>query len=507
MNLAIVSGYLVLVLVIGLVSHRFFRGTGEDYFVATRTIGPFLLLMSLFGTHMTAFSLLGASGEAYHRGIGVFALMASSSALVVPVVFLFVGTRIWALGKRFGYLTQIEFFRERWQSPGLGRLLFVVLVALLIPYLLIGIKGGGITLHQITSGRVPEWAGSLAICLVVLAYVVTGGLRGTAWANTFQTLVFMSLGAAAFVVILSEAGGLAPAMSRVSEASPELLVRGERIRPLELLTYTFMPLSVGMFPHIFMHWLTARRARTFRLAIVAYPILVAIVWLPSVLLGVLGASEFPGLEGPAANSILLQMIGRHAPGAMAGLLAAGVLAAVMSSLDSQSLALGTLFTRELTQHRLRTGGGPTGERQTVLLGRWFVAAVLLVTFLLSTAADRSIFKLGVWSFSGFAALFPLVVAALYWRRSTRQGAIASVLTVAALWIAFFVRGWQEPGYTVGDSGVMPVAVLLAASTAVLVLVSLGTPRLDTATLRRFFPERSPEESLESRPAAATSEPT
>ncbi|MCZ6600389.1 MAG: sodium:solute symporter family protein, partial [Acidobacteria bacterium] len=64
MTLAVILAYLALVLAIGLLSNRLFRGTGEDYFLATRTIGPFLLLMSLFGTHMTAFSLLGAAGEA-----------------------------------------------------------------------------------------------------------------------------------------------------------------------------------------------------------------------------------------------------------------------------------------------------------------------------------------------------------------------------------------------------------------------------------------------------------
>mgnify|MGYP000470569892 CR=1 FL=1 len=82
MTLAIIAVYLSLVLLIGAASQRFLRRTGEDYFVATRSIGPFILLMSLFGTHMTAFSLLGASGEAYHRGIGVFALMASSSSVM-----------------------------------------------------------------------------------------------------------------------------------------------------------------------------------------------------------------------------------------------------------------------------------------------------------------------------------------------------------------------------------------------------------------------------------------
>ena len=125
LNLTIILVYLAAVILVGGLGHRLFRGTGEDYFLASRTIGPFILLMSLFGTHMTAFSLLGASGEAYHRGLGVFSLMASSSALVVPLVFYFVGRRLWALGKANGFVTQIEFFRERWQSPLLLSLIHI----------------------------------------------------------------------------------------------------------------------------------------------------------------------------------------------------------------------------------------------------------------------------------------------------------------------------------------------------------------------------------------------
>ena len=147
MTLAVIFTYLGLVLLVGGLSHRLFRGTGEDYFVASRTIGPFLLLMSLFGTNMTAFAILGASGEAYHEGIGVFGLMASSSALIIPTVFFFVGMRVWARGKRHGFLTQVQYFRQRWASDALGLVLFIVLIVLLIPYLLIGVMGGGLTLN------------------------------------------------------------------------------------------------------------------------------------------------------------------------------------------------------------------------------------------------------------------------------------------------------------------------------------------------------------------------
>ncbi len=483
MTLAIIFIYLGLVVAIGLLSQRLLRSTGEDYFLASRTIGPFLLLMSLFGTHMTAFSLLGASGEAYHRGIGVFALMASSSALVVPFAILLLAPKVWRLGSIHGYRTQVEFFRDRWGSDALGLCLFAVLVGLLVPYLLIGIKGGGITLAVITGGDVPEWAGSVLMCVVVFGYVTAGGLRGTAWVNAFQTLVFMLLGAVTFVLITRSFGGVGAAMERLAQSSPHLLARGGHIRPLELVTYAAIPLSVAMFPHIFMHWLTARRAQAFRLPVVAYPLCIAIVWLPSVVLGVLGTLDFPGLKGPAANNVLVEMIGLYAPGAMAGLLAAGVFAAVMSSLDSQVLALSTMFTRDVVERYLP---GRLNEKATVMAGRCFVAAILAVTLFLALTVDRSLFRLGIWSFSGFAALAPIIVAALYWRRSTGSGAFGSLAATAATWIYFFQKGWQQPGYTVVGSGVMPVAVMLAVSAGTMILVSLATRPPESERISKFF---------------------
>ncbi len=484
MTLLIIGLYLAGVLSIGLLSHRLFRGTGEDYFVATRTIGPFVLLMSLFGTHMTAFSLLGASGEAHRIGLGVFALMASASAIVVPAIFFFVGTRLWAAGKRHGFLTQVQYFRARFDSDGLGLLLFGVLVGLVVPYLLIGVMGGGLTLTRITGGAVPEWVGGLLISAVVLAYVSYGGLRGTAWVNTFQTLVFMTLGAVTLFYLVDRLGGLGPALTRVAEARPDLMIRGDNVPPLKLLTYTLIPASAGMFPHLFMHWLSARRLETFKLPIVAYPICVLIVWLPSVTLGVLGHLDFPDLQGPAASSVLVRMIHLHAPELLAGLLAAGVFAAVMSSLDSQVLALGAMFTEDIVLHY--GYHDRMSERQQVLAGRIFVVAILAVTYLLSRVADTSIFGLAIWSFTGFASLFPVAVAAVFWKRATKVGAIAAVLTVVVLWLYFFLDGWQVPGYTVGGTGVMPVAVIFAASATAMVVGSLLTRPPRREVVERFF---------------------
>ena len=235
----IIAAYLALLLTLGVVSNRFFRGTAADYFLASRGIGSFLLLMSLFGTTMTAFALVGSSGEAFASGIGVYGMMASWSGIVHSACFFLVGMKLWSFGKRFGFVTQIQFFRDRFESDKLGLLLFPILVGLVIPYLLIGVIGAGTVIRNITTGAlptvfvstdgaVPFWLGAGVICLVVLIYVFFGGVRGTAWANAFQTIVFMLLGCVTFWVIASELGGPVKATAMVQQHNPEKLRRTVR---------------------------------------------------------------------------------------------------------------------------------------------------------------------------------------------------------------------------------------------------------------------------------------
>ncbi len=138
-TLIVIACYLCLLLTLGFFSNRLFRGTSKDYFVASHSIGPFLLLMSVFGTTMTAFALVGSTGKSFERGIGTYGLMASISGLVHAGIFFLIGIRLWAFGKKYGYITQIQFFRDRFDSDKLGYFLFPILVLLVVPYLLIGI--------------------------------------------------------------------------------------------------------------------------------------------------------------------------------------------------------------------------------------------------------------------------------------------------------------------------------------------------------------------------------
>lgn len=514
-SLSIIAGYLGLLIALGLLSNRFFKGTSADFFVVSRSVGSFLLLMSIFGTTMTGFALVGSTGKAYTSGVGVYGLMASWSGLIHSAVFFAVGIKLWAAGKKHGYVTQCEYFRGRFESDRLGYLLFPILVLLVIPYLLVGVIAAGKFIQATTaglfpdtfplllpngnlhplSGGVPPAIGAAVICLIVLFYVFFGGLRGAVWANTFQTLVFMVTGLIAFYMISTRLGGLAAASRAVaqSEFAAPRLAREGMIGQLQFLTYCFIPLSVGMFPHLFQHWLTARSAKSFKLTVVAHPFFIMLVWLPCVLIGI-WASAYLGELGPgqSPNSVLGRMIGQlvHSP-VLSGLVGAGVLAAIMSSLDSQFMCLGTMFTRDIVVKKF--GEERISDRQRVLIARGFILLIVAITYGLSVYLKNSahVFDLGVWCFSGFAALFPLVFAAVYWKGVTKAGAYACIIATTVVWCVLFYRDILavKPAGMEDElliAGMMPVTLMIAVSAATLVGVSLVTRKPSEATLRKFF---------------------
>ncbi len=533
----VVFAYLGIVLYIGIFAFR--RSTGrqkaEDYFLASRSLGPFVFLLSLFGSNMTAFAILGSSGHAFNNGIVTFGLMASSSALVIPLTIFLIGTRVWALGKKYGFMTPVQMFRDRWECGHIGTVIFAVQAVLLLPYVIIGIMGGGTTLATISGGFVPFWFGGAIVAMVVMSYVFFGGMRGTAWVNTFQTILFLCFGAIAIVVIGYGMGGFQAAAEQLqaSPATAPLLTR-ERISPLYFFSYTFIPLSAIAFPHILIFCLTARKMVQFKKTVIFYPLCIMAIWLPCVFLGVMAnrVADVPQIrakqearrvlatqgktmtpeqrdqlrEEVAGDDVILRLLERYAPLWLAGLLGAGIMAAVMAS-DSQILALSTMFTEDV--FAFYGGKRRFGEAVQVQTGRIFVIVLTVVAYAIAMRAPEAIFDLAIqYAFSGFAALSPLLVAALFWRGSTKWGALASTLWTAAavVTVAIFqaivpapAPGPPTPIWSLGGMeilsrtpggtavfGFMPVVPMVIISALLMIVVSRLTRKPTEATIERYF---------------------
>jgi Na+/proline symporter len=592
--------YLAVVLYIGVFAFRRGKETGEDFFLASRSIGSIFFFLALFATNMTAFAILGSSGMSYKVGIGVFGMMATSSALVIPLTLFFIGTRLWAVGKRFGHMTQVAYFRDRYECTHIGTLIFLLTAAMLIPYLIISIDGGGTILSSLTNGRISYPIGGLIVALIVMATVFFGGLRGAVWVNVLQTLLFVAFGIVAFMTIGSHInGGFAGVVNKMlADPSNKLaptdmgkmgtLLTRQRIPWQVFLSFMLIPLSSIMFPHMSIMCFTAKKVTAFRRTVVLYPLCIMAIWLPCCFLGALApgqdqvrarvaaqsesfkqwleqhgdvkagptagltpalekvvetgakakaktppamfaataskilaevhggeanpteiaeqmyaikSPDFQGVWGKIAtqnsDSVLLEMLKVYVPAGLAGILAAGIISAVMGSDCHQILGLSTMFTKDVFTYY---GGSRTTEKATVVMGRAFILIANGIAYLIALGRPP-IFELAVtYAFSGFAALSPMMIAALFWKRSTKWAILANTLWVAA-WVVFLVYAGQHyhPNekilgdlLTVNATGALSfmgftsVVPMTIGAAILVVLVSLITPPPSTRTIERYF---------------------
>lgn len=459
--LVIIALYIVATVVIGAYSTRFMRRTLEDFHMGSREFGALVLFSAVFGANISAVAFIGIPGQAYHVGWIAGPYFITCQAWLAPLLFYVVGRRAWALGKRHGFMTPGEIVAGRWQSSGLAVLIALVLLIYTVPYLMVGLRGAGITLEAVTNGLVPFWVGALIVSLIVLTYIVLGGMRGAAWVNVLQTFIFLIGGFTIFLAVASVLGGPFDATSRVYEEYPELIDR-TTMPWQQFFSYGFIVgLANPMFPQLFMRLLMGKDPQGLRQIVRIYPLPVFIVVILMTTLGMWGRPVVPGLEGSASDFILPTLLAQYTSVWMTGVLGAAIFAAMMSTMDSQLLATTTIIMRDfLYRTRLRQASDAT----LVTISRGLIVALTAISFTLAITNPTGVIRIVEFAFAGFASLTLPTIAALYWRRCTAQAAIwsivASQVVLIGLSLGFIDRSWAM-GFLPGLPALVVGAVVLA----------------------------------------------
>lgn len=472
--------YAAVVIGLGIRATRTAGSSPEEYFLAGRRLGTVVLFMALFGTNATAFVLVGIPGRAYHDGIGVFGLNAPIIALGIPMTFWLIGSPARRMGARLGALTPVELFRKRLDSRGVGYLLFAAYVVFTIPYMVTAIKGASLTLAGVTNGGIPEWSGAAGVVLVALLYTTLGGMRATAWTNVLQGGLFIVFMVVAFFFMANSLGGWSQSIARVAEHNPALLALD---RTKGLYTpggWTSWSLAISLtvigFPHMLVRLMAGKDEDALRGVARMYPIALALLWLPAVMIGVWGAMSFPGLEGRASDKIFSLMSSHALPAWLSPFGFLAVLAAVMSTLDAQILTLSSMLVRDVlppSDHAARD----------VRAGRIFGALIAAFVYVLALVWKDSVFAIAGMAFSGYVTLTPTLLLAVRWPRFNRGGAILSIVLGTSVLGAGFA-GWFPL------LGFLPVFWGLAAAIGGAVIgTRLGRP-VSQDTLNQAFGPRT-----------------
>ncbi len=462
-----IFAYLLFTLVVGIIGYRSENNTPQDYFLANRKIGSIVLFFTLAATNFSAFAFLGFAGSGYRVGISFYPMMAFSGAFVA-ILFYVIGYKVWLLGKEKGFITPSELIAERLGSQPLKLIFLAVMVIFTLPYLTLQPIGGGYLLENLTNGQIPYFLGAILLTFVVVMYVFMGGMKSVALTDVLQGVLMFVLMIVAVVTIANNLGGFSTANRTAYEQLPELFSRqgvDNFFTKSKWFSYLLLwILCVPMFPQMFMRFYIPKTATPLKVSAILYPIITTTIFICPVLIGVWGHIPFPDLAGKATDRILPMMLAEYTPVWIASFVMVGALAALMSTLDSQLLALSSMLTRDVYISYFRPNA--TLSEQT-LVGRILIVILAIIGLIIAYNPPATISAIAQSTFTGIAILFPTVIAALYGKNINAFSCIVSILVGEAVLVGFQLK-IIPASFTFGFLPIVPIMIISS------LIIVLGT---------------------------------
>ena len=471
--------YLLVTIVLGVVANQRMTVDLEDFLLYGRKAGFVVLYLTVVASFHSAFAFLGSGGFFYTHGVGFWA--AGTWTLLVGAITYVIGTRVWALGKAFGYITPADMLADFYESEAVRVAVAIVSVVFTILYVQVQAQGLGYIINVASDGRITFELGTLILLAVAAGYLMAGGLRAVYWTDVIQGIwMYVAVWIGAVYLSYELFGGPLELWRRVSEERPDLLaLPGPRgfFTPGMWIGMT-ITLSFGIVfqPHMLMRYYTAVDGRTLKLLGATTPIYLMTLFIPTALVGLGGAIVMPGLDGPAADRIFPELLFAYAPPWLTGLILAGATAAAMSTLDSILHANMSVLTRDVYQRYIAPD---RSQRHYVWVGRGIVVGLLVIAYILSVRTFDSLVVLVTLSGSGALQLTPAILGVCFPGRRTLTGAGVLAGLAAAL-VSLYVTLVVAP-HPLGIHG--GIWSLLVNSAVALNVSAATTPPTDESIQR------------------------
>lgn len=441
--------YLLTVLIIGLYGYRRTRDIA-DYLLGGRRLGRWAAALSAGASDMSGWLLLGLPGYAYLAGFEA-GWIALGLFIGTYLNWVMIAGRLRSASEAAdNALTLPEFLERRFgdRSHALRLLCAVMILVFFLFYTSAGLVAAG-KLFESVFGLPYVWA-VCAGTLAVLLYTLFGGFLAVAWTDLLQGLLMLTALVAVTLFALARLGGWDGLVSNLQQVNPALadLWQDRHGEPLGLLAIaSLLGWGLGYFgqPHIQVRFMAIRTR-----ALIGPARRIAITWTAlcmaaALLIGWAGhgliAEALTASDSEKVFIILVELLFHPA---VAGLCLAAILAAIMSTVDSQLLVASSALTEDLYRLLPRSALPPSG--QLVWIGRTGVLAIALLALWLALDPDRQVLDLVAHAWAGFGAAFgPTLLLALYWQRMNGMSAVTGVL-VGGLTVLIWPRldgGWFE----------------------------------------------------------------
>lgn len=470
-NIQVILAFVVYMIFMLYIGYRFYAKTEthEDYFLAGRGLSSWVVSMSAQASDMSGWLLMGLPGYAYLSGM-------EASWIAIGLA---VGTYLnWKLvARRLRNYTEVAgnsitipaFLKNRFRDE--SNILRTLSAIFILIFFLIYTSSGFVASGKLFSSVFNiNYTLALAIgVIVVVSYTFMGGFFAVCWTDFFQGLLMFFAVIIVPTVGIIDLGGVGSALDKLKALNTEMLnpfttSDGKTITAIALISLLAWGLGYFGQPHILTRFMAIKSAKDIKKSR-----RIAMTWVlfslaAAVLIGIVGRLYLTQtLDSTNSETVYILMVNNIFPTFIAGILLSAILAAIMSTADSQLLVTASAITEDFYKAVFKKDAS---DKELMWVSRVTVIGVSIAAGLFALSPNSSILKLVEYAWAGFGATFgPIILFSLFWKRTTKNGAIAGILFGGMITII-----WKQLSGGIFD--LYEIVPGFIASTLAIIIVSL-----------------------------------
>ena len=422
----------------------------SDFYLGGRKLGPLVSAMSAEASDMSSWLLMGLPGLAYLCGIAEAGWTAIGLAAGTYLNWLFVAKRLRIYSKQTNSITIPDFFSDRYHDKNhvLSGISALIILVFFVPYTASGFSACGKLFA--TLFNMDYHAAMILAAFIIIAYTSMGGFLAASFTDLIQSIVMTT----ALVIIvcfgISHAGGMDAVIDNAKSIPDYLHMTVTRSLNADgsfsQTGYGFLPIvstlawGLGYFgmPHILLRFMAIEDANKIKLSRRIASFWVVIAMGVAIFIGIIGMQlthngTLGALFGAGTNNSetiimeIAKLLSKNGflAAVVAGLIFAGILACTMSTSDSQLLAASSSMSENIMKGVFKM---KLNEKQSMLAARGVLVVIAVLGVILAWNPNSSVFRVVSFAWAGFGATFgPVMLTALFWKRSNKQGAAAGLI--------------------------------------------------------------------------------
>lgn len=421
---------------IGIWASKYVRTTDsflQEYFLGGRSLGGFVLAMTMVTTYGSASSFLSGPGAAYNEGLG-WVLLSMSQLVTGYFVLMILGKKFAVVTRKYQAVTIVDFLKERYQSKWVVILSALSILLFLFSAMSAQWIGGGRLIQSLTG--LSYFSSLLIFSISILVYVIIGGFRSIALTDAIQGIV-MVLGTLILLIgVIVAGGGLPQIISDMAAENPNLITpfgaEGTLTPAYVSSFWILVGVGVVALPQIAVRTMSYKNSRSMHRAIIISTVVVGFIMLNMHLIGALSRPVLPGIE--VGDTVMPLVAQKVLPSWLTGIVLAAPMAAIMTTVNSLLLLVSSTIVKDVYLNYIE----PKAEEKKVRSLSMGITAILgIIVILLSLNPPDLIIWLNLFSMGGLEATFiwPIVLG-LYWKTGNKYGALASMAIGISSYIIF-----------------------------------------------------------------------